>query len=386
MKTKRGLYLFLGGIVNHQKIIGHEIRMEEILVNLHMHTHYSDGGGRHEDIANAAIEAGVDVVIVTDHNILVQDMEGYCQRDDKRVLVLVGEEIHDPTRLPQKSHLLVFGASKELAHYAAKPQNLIDQVVKAGGLAFLAHPHDDPLKAFGEDDISWADWDVRGYHGIELWNGFSELKRIIGHRGRLRGKLEGLYYAYFPEVMARGPDPRTLKKWDELTGKGQKVAAIGGSDAHAIPMRMGPLRRTIFPYLFHFRAINTHLMLDAPLSGELERDRRVVLDALKIGRGFIGYDLPYPTRGFRFSAQWTEGVANMGEEIRVSRGATFQVRMPIKAECRLLRDGEPIRVWKNQEICAHIDSRPGVYRVECYLEYLGRQRGWVFSNPIYARP
>ena len=46
--------------------------MHEAVVNLHMHTRYSDGTGTHRDIAQAAIAAGVDVVIVTDHNILVQ--------------------------------------------------------------------------------------------------------------------------------------------------------------------------------------------------------------------------------------------------------------------------------------------------------------------------
>ncbi len=46
--------------------------MEEIIVNLHMHTHYSDGTGSHMDIALAAIECGLDAVIVTDHNVLVE--------------------------------------------------------------------------------------------------------------------------------------------------------------------------------------------------------------------------------------------------------------------------------------------------------------------------
>ena len=50
--------------------------MQEIVVNLHMHTRYSDGSGTHKDIVRAAFQAGVDVVIVTDHNVLVQGFEG----------------------------------------------------------------------------------------------------------------------------------------------------------------------------------------------------------------------------------------------------------------------------------------------------------------------
>ena len=33
----------------------------------------------------------------------------------------------------------------------------------------------------------------------------------------------------------------------------------------------------------------------------------------------------------------------------------------------------------------HIATEPGVYRVEVWRSYLGRKRGWIFSNPIYVR-
>lgn len=354
--------------------------MTELILNLHMHTTYSDGTGTHQDIAGAALRAGLDVVIVTDHNILVQGLEGYHQGGGRRIMMLVGEEIHDRQRDPQKNHLLVLGASREMAAYAPDPQSLIDQVYKAGGLCFIAHPVDPELKLFGEDDISWVSWDVRGFTGIELWNGFSELKSVV------TGKLNAIGYAYFPQYIARGPLPATLKKWDELIARGQKVVAVGGADAHALHMRMGPLRRTIFPYDFHFRAINTHLLTDRDLTGSLAEDKALVYDALRRGHAFIGYDLPAPTRGFRFTAQGRESAVSMGDEIRLGNGVTLQIRLPFKAECRLLCDGSVVRTWTDREICAHTASQPGAYRVECRLDYLGQMRGWIFSNPIYVRP
>ncbi len=353
--------------------------MAELIVNLHMHTTYSDGTGTHQEIAEAAIESGLDVVITTDHNVYVQGLEGYHQQGARRVLLLIGEEVHDPARDPQKNHLLVLGAGREMAAFGPKPQNLIDQVQKAGGLAFIAHPFDPELKVFGEEDISWVSWEARGYTGIELWNGFSELKSVV------RGKLDGIFYAYFPRYLARGPLPAALKKWDELTTRGQKVVAVGGSDAHALKKRLGPLRRTVFPYTYHFGAVNTHLLVENELTGDLNADRQMVYNALRKGHAFIGYDLPHPTRGFRFTAQGRDGTASIGDEIRLGSGLTMQVRLPAKAECRLLCNGELVRAWKDREICAHTANRPGVYRVECYTEYLGRQRGWIFSNPIYVR-
>lgn len=353
--------------------------MPEIITNLHMHTTYSDGSGSHAEIAEAALGAGIDVAIVTDHNVWVHGPEGYLQRGSRRVLLLVGEEVHDRTRDPQKNHLLVIGAEREMTTYSVKPQVLIDQITRAGGLAFLAHPFDPAMPAFEEPDISWEDWEVRGYTGLELWNGFSELKSVA------RSRLEALYYAFFPQYMAQAPLPATLKRWDELLERGQKVVAVGGSDAHALHMHLGPLRRTVFPYQFHFRAINNHLMCDATLSGNLEADKKMILKALRGGHLFIGYDLAAPTQGFRFTAQCKDGVATMGDEMRIGSGATLQIRMPAIAECRLLCNGKLIRTWTDREICAYTANQPGAYRVECYRPFLGQQRGWIFSNPIYLR-
>ena len=120
--------------------------------------------------------------------------------------MLIGEEVHDPLRDPQKSHLLVLGAGREMATFAPRPQNLIDQVQKAGGLSFIAHPYDPELKAFGGRGYLLGRLGCAGFTGIELWNGFSELKSVVHNR------LEGIFYAFFPRYLARGPLPADAKK------------------------------------------------------------------------------------------------------------------------------------------------------------------------------
>lgn len=353
--------------------------MEEIIVNIHMHTRYSDGEGSHADIGQAALRAGIDAVIVTDHNILVHGMEGYYEKDRRRVLMLVGEEIHDRTRVPQKNHLLVIGASRELAAFAPRPQQLLDQARQAEALTFIAHPFDPAMPAFDQDDISWEDWSVDGFTGIELWNGFSEFKAVA------HSKLAGLFYVFFPRLLNRGPLPQTLKLWNDLTAGGKHIVAIGGSDAHSYHKSAGPLRRVVFPYEFHFNGVNNHLLLPEALNGNLAHDRRLVLAALSQGHNFIGYDLPAPTRGFRFTARGRDVTANMGDEIPLQDGVTFQLRLPGECEARLLRDGAAVKTWHSKDICTHIANQPGVYRVECHINYLGRNRGWIFTNPIYVR-
>ncbi len=351
----------------------------EIVINLHMHTRYSDGSGTHREIAEAGLDCGLDAVIVTDHNVYVQGVEGYYRRGQRRLLLLVGEEVHDRYRLPQKNHLLVFGLSQSVSNYAAAPQQLIDQIRREGGLSFIAHPIDPPAPAVNETDISWVNWEVNGYTGLELWNAFSEFKTLI------KSKLHATFYAFFPHLIARGPLSETLQKWDELLLSGKCAVAIGGSDAHALEYHIGPFRKFVFPYRFHFSTVNTHLLLSQPLSGDLVTDKRLIYEALARGRGWIGYDLASSTRGFRFVAQGKEQTITMGEEMALNGGVTLQARLPAMAEIRLIRNGETVRTWKNQYTCAHIVTEPGIYRLEAYRLYRGRKRGWIFSNPIYLR-
>jgi len=207
----------------------------------------------------------------------------------------------------------------------------------------------------------------------------SELKTVV------HSKLHGLFYAYFPQFIAYRPILGTLNRWDDLLAGGGRVVAIGGSDAHAMHMRMGPLRRVIFPYQFHFRTVNTHIFIPEPLTGDVAADRKMIYDALAAGRCFVGYDLPAPTRGFRFNAKGLEGSAIMGEEIPVKGGVTLQAHVPTPADIHLIKDGKRLGVWKRSYACTYSATEPGVYRVEVYRNYLDRKRGWIYSNPIYVR-
>jgi hypothetical protein len=353
--------------------------MNEIIINLHIHTKYSDGYSYHSEIAQEAISAHLDAILISDHNVLVQGLDGYYFKNGDKTLLLCGEEVHDQNRNPQKNHLLVFGASNEVATDVENPQELIDRVKNLGGLTFLAHPVDPELPIFNESDISWEDWDISGFTGLELWNGLSELKTSV------KNKFEALLYAFFPELIARGPHPDTLKIWDFLIQNGKRVVAVGGSDSHAIPMKMGPIRRTIFPYRFHFSAINTHLLIPTQLSGDYIIDRSLIYKSLEKGNAFIGYDLPAPTRGFRFTAESNGKVVNMGDEILLVENITFQIIIPGGGESVILKDGKII--YKSKlDIFNFITDKSGVFRVEVYRNYRGKKRGWIFSNPIYVLP
>lgn len=351
----------------------------EYVGNLHMHTPYSDGTASHAEIAQAAIRAGLDFVIVTDHNVHVSGVEGYYYNPmrDRRVLLLTGEEVHDPRRSPQANHMLVYGVDGELSPYAANPQGLLDEIKDRGGFAYLAHPIDPAAPLFGEDSLPWVSWEVDGYTGIELWNTMSEFKGSLTSRNAaLRGALD------VSRVIC-GPFPETLALWDKMLRERRRVKVIGGADAHGHTYSMGPVTRTVFPYEMLFRCVNTHIITSVPLVGDYEHDKQLVLSALRAGTVFVGYDLPAPTRGFQFTAQGHKTEAIMGEVLRLGHGVTLQIVTPKIAELRLIHNGEIILHEADTTHRTYIASQPGAYRVEVHTRFKGKRRGWIFSNPIF---
>lgn len=351
--------------------------MHELVINLHMHSKYSDGSGTYDEIAHAAIESKLDAVIITDHNVLVGGLDGYRTENGKRILVLTGEEIHDQDRNPQKNHILALGITEDLSPFADDPQQLIDQIHYNGGLSFIAHPIDLELRMFNETNISWEDWGVKGFTGLEIWNSFSEIKNVI------KNKIGALLFGFFPEFIAHAPHSKTMQIWDGLLSTGGHVVAVGGSDAHASRMRLGPFRKVIFPYQFHFSTINTHLLVSTSLSGDVNLDKKMVYQAIAEGHAFVGYDLSASTSGFRFIAQGKDQVATMGDEISVKGNFTIQVHVPAGGETNLLKNGQIIKSTRDDNL-VHITNEIGVYRVEVYRKFLGKRRGWIFSNPIYV--
>jgi hypothetical protein len=352
----------------------------EILGNFHMHTHYSDGVGTHQDLAMAAAQAGLDAIIVTDHNVWVPGKEGWYAHPEtgKEVLLLMGEEVHDEERSPQVNHYLCLGVDGEVCQYASRPQELIDAVRQHGGIGFIAHPIERAAPLFDEPEIPWVDWDVTGFIGIELWNYMSEFKSLLST------KPAAVFAAFFPSLLITGPYPETLTLWNNLLRNGAKVVAIGGADAHANVYRLGPLERPVFPYEYLFRAVNTHLLLDAPLSRDLASARAQVLDALQAGHAFVAYDLAGDSRGFRFTATGCRESVMMGDKIHLDGPVTLHVTSPLPADLRLLKDGRQILRMRGQEL-THVTHEAGTFRVEAYRRYRIKPRGWVFSNPIYVR-
>ncbi|MFC2031091.1 CehA/McbA family metallohydrolase [Chloroflexota bacterium] len=346
--------------------------------NIHMHTTASDGALTYEEIAKTAEQAGLDYVVITDHNVYVSGEDGWRGK----TLILVGEEVHDEHREPPSSHLLCLGLDRDVAHLGPSPQDLIDTVAASGGLTFLAHPFERDVASFlPEPNISWRDWEVSGYTGIELWNYMSEFKSLV------RTKAQAVVYTYAPKLAVAGPYPEALRKWDLLL-RSQPVPVLGGSDAHGTVYRLGPFSRAVQPHAYLFRCINTYLLTEVPLTGDLESDKKAIFGALAAGNGYVGYERIGDPEGFTFWARSDTWEATMGETLmlRESPGESLELRVttPGPARLRLIRDGTPVAQSRGDHLTL-VTRKAGTYRVEAYRRFAGRERGWLFSNPIYVR-
>jgi hypothetical protein len=325
---------------------------------VHVHTIWSDGSGDLTDIVEAAREAEVGFVVVTDHSTLAlkrRGDEGWFEG----VLVLVGEEVTN-----SEEHCLSLDIERCIpAHLAT--HDIIEEIARQNGLSFIVHPHGRYRLLVKVRDLSWTAWSSETFTGMEIWSYMFDWVSRVHY-------LTMPYYLAFPDRAVRGPFPETLAKWDELN-RDRRVVGIGGVDAHA--KTIGPL--VTMSYASLFRTVRTHVLMERPLEGSLSSDSAAIYGALAGGRCFIAYERHALATGFRFAALSAGEWAHMGDRIESAGGVQFVSTTPSRASLRLLRDGKLVREVDGEEL-VHQTSDPGVYRVEVFLN----GRPWIYSNPI----
>ena len=342
--------------------------------NIHIHSVYSDGTGTIPEIAASAEDAGLDYIIINDHHHNRDTSEEGFYRG---VAVLIETELNK-----ESNHYLAMGTKEAVPDYTDSPQKSIDAVEEQGGFGFLAHPFEtgSPLISNGSA-LPWKDWNVKGFHGIELWNYCSQW------RGKALSVPEVVFWYLFSphNPVKSGPPPECLKKWDELTLE-RPIVAIGGSDNHAAFAKVGPKTVCVFPYEPIFHTVNTHIILPEPLSKEFKEAKKQILLALREGRCYISLDIYKSSGNFYFGACNQETEVPMGSEISLKGETYLKINAAgKKSTIRIIRDGQLITRRKDSFLLYKI-KKPGTYRVEIYHHPpIGKPRPWIYSNPVYVK-
>jgi hypothetical protein len=343
--------------------------MYEYVGALHMHSKYSDGSGDAPKIAETADEVGLDYIILTDHNTLRALHEGY-EKWYGNTLMLVGCELNDKVN---KNHYLAMNINDTFSTRQSAKE-YVKKVKDAGGIGFIAHPHEERNSMKEHPPYPWTDWDAGDFTGIEIWNHMSEW---------MEGLTEQNKYNHFvhPLRSIEAPPKKTLAKWDELN-KIRKVVGIGGIDAHAHKINvLGFVEVEIFPYKVLFKAIRTHIITNKRLrtkNATIDESKKIIYESLGYGRCFVSNFYHGNAKGFKFVAKSGNKIYQMGDTLKKSGKISLKVTLPNKiAEIKLIHDGKLISSLESNEGEFIVDQN-GAYRVEIYLD----GKAWIFSNHI----
>lgn len=346
-------------------------RWRDLRGALHVHTcTYSDGAGTVPEVMDAAREAKVDFVLLTDHNTLGALRDGWDARYAAAPpYLLIGDEI----TVRGGAFLLALDLPPDFdLAPGAEPQAAVDAVRAAGGLPLVSLPFD--MKH------PWEAWDVRGCAGIEVLN-LSTVARehinllslaVLLPLWRRRGPMAVL------RAIAARPDA-ALRRWDTLLASGEPSIGLGSLDAHAL-MKIGRRKHPIPSYADSFRAATTHVLID-PDAPDVPA---AIAAALRAGRAYFAYDCLGDPTGLRFDAG--DG-ATMGE--RTARGALLTASSEAGNLLRLIHRGRVVAASRDGRL-THRADQPGAYRIEAYRvrAWCGPlgvgARPWAFTNPIYV--
>lgn len=330
---------------------------------VHIHSKFSDGTGDIGTITKAAKKAGLDWIIITDHNSLEVE-EGFING----VCVIRGEEI-SPNE--GNNHYLAFGTDK-LINPDMKPEDYIEEVHAQSGFGFAAHPDELQTRKNSAKPIRWLDKNIIP-DGVEIWNWFS----VWADNYDSKNIFTSAYAYLFKDKLITKPYPETLGWWDEINNKSEKIVpAAGGVDAHALKIKDYIIPVTIFPYEDMFRTITNVINLNEKLSDDFNCAKKQILNAVKTGRNLI-VNRKLCKKLPEIFVNNTGTIAYCGESIVCDNNTYITIKLGKKFTVRLLCDGKIVFEKQTAGVKIPLKNK-GKYRAEVSLNNLG----YAYSNPI----
>jgi len=358
--------------------------MHEYTGAIHMHSTFSDGTGKPDEIAGFASEVGLDYIILTDHNNIGAKTFGFEKWYDGTMMI-VGYELND---LGNRNHYLVFGLDKLVGTFKDIGNNelgcelsvkeYVRQVKDLGGTGFIAHPFEKRNHFPEHPPYPWTYWNTDYFDGIEIWNHMSEWVEDLNDKNKFQRFLH-------PLKSIVQPCKEAVQKWDELNKK-RKVVAIGSVDAHAHKQSfLGFYKVEVFPYKVLFKSIRTNVILDEEIKKNdmqsFEHFKNLIIKSLREGRSYITNSYWGDARGFRFFAEYNNEIYELGDEIiydtSASKKIVFRTYAPKDVTLKFVKNGICIDECTGTGGVWDVDES-GNYRVECWLG----DKAWIFSNHI----
>ena len=262
-----------------------------------------------------------------------------------------------------------------------------NEVSAENGDRSLVLPGDVSLVAYPEE---FKNWDTPGLDGVEVYNVFTNARQV----NPVVAFFDVLWsQRSYPELIfahyLQRPD-EAMRKWDQALAK-TRLTAVGGNDAHSnigVSLKDGSgktlLGIQLDPYETSFQLVRLHVLLEQGKSF----DATSLVDAVRAGHCFIGFDFLAESSGFAFEAESAGERKIQGDEIALASDTKLRVRTPVAGRIVVFRNGSVVLDETGTSTKDFPVSERGVYRVEVYLPQLGSlvdDKPWIISNPIYVR-
>lgn len=318
---------------------------------VHCHSHLShDSDGTLEEISAACRVAGIDFVVMTDHQ-TEQSIQDGVRGMVGDTLFLVGAEVRSP-----QGTMLCFPLVRPLRRFQ-HPGLLAKEAAAQGGLAFVCH---------GELwKIPFEGHDLSGAEIVNLHAGAMSANKL----GTLATALLLPMRTLCERICWR--DENVFAAWDTALVASHPFTPIGGNDAHANVRVFGPLGGTIGTYREIFLTLSTHVLAE-------RLDESAVVEAFAAGRTYVSFDIFGDGSGFDFRAVDDEGVHMGGSTVTAHPDLALHIATPSSGVIRLLRNGIEV---ESHTTCAWTIRAPlpGIYRVEVTTP---GGDPWLFSSSI----
>jgi hypothetical protein len=252
-----------------------------------------------------------------------------------------------------------------------------NEVSSENGDRSLVLPGDVSIVAYPEE---FKNWDSAHLNGVEVYNVFTNAKRI----NPVLAFFDVLWsQRAYPDLIfalyLQRPD-ENLNTWDKALAHA-RLTATGGNDAHSnigVSLKDSAgktlLGIQLDPYATSFRLVRLHVLIEQGKT----LDATSLMEAVRAGHCYIGFDFLGDTSGFVFEA---ENGKIQGDEVALGAGTRLRVRSPVSGQITIYKDGAVLIDESGSAGREIAITERGVYRVEVYFNNLP----WIISNPIYVR-
>lgn len=345
-----------------------------------IHAHTNLGGhstGSFDELIAAANVNDLDFVIMTEHWSDTIDTAALTLNGVYgKTLFIGGNEIDTA----DGDRFLMIPGSGDAAGLRKMPTSaVLEKLHSENRIALVTYPE------------KFKSWDSN-FDGVEVFSLHTNAKKM----NPFTALFDAIWsFPKYPELMLASYFKRpeeNLRQFDEVASE-RKIGLIAGTDAHSNigfhlfsdDARNTGLGLKIDPYERIFRLARQHVLIetDKPLTTEN------LVEALKNGRSFIGFDVIADSSGFSFTGRSHDFSGYLGnDDLSMGHNLWLKASSPSAARIVLLRNGLSVTAAQDSTELLFKPEDPGTYRVEVYLDQLGPpfdKMPWIISNPIYVR-